>query len=164
MATAVAPEVEIRDVDSTWTAAVRVSRTFEELHDAFSEFLPLVAARIEELGGAPAGGPYARYHAVTDASVDVEIGVPVTALLGMLLPIDEIEAGEVGASMLPGGRVAVLTHTGSYAGLGMAWARVDAWLEASSLHRVGPGWELYLNSPGDVEEEHLRTEVVIPVS
>lgn len=164
MTTTLLPEVQVRELTGVWTAAVRLTRTFDQLGPTFAEALPQIAARIAELGGAVSGPPYARYHAINGDSVDIEVGAPVMAPIGQLLPLGDVEPGQVGASSLPAGHVAVATHTGPYSRLGAAWARIDEWLEASLHHRVGAGWEIYVDSPDEVPSDQLRTEVVVPIN
>ena len=62
-------------------------------------------------------------------------------------------------SALPAGRYARTDHVGSYAGLGAVWTRLlDEWLPQSG-YRVDRGltFEIYLNTPGTVPENELRT-------
>jgi AraC family transcriptional regulator len=67
---------------------------------------------------------------------------------------------------LPAGRHAVLHHRGSYAGLAAAWAYLGGeWLPASGLAgREAPACEIYLNTPGEVPENELRTDICMPVA
>lgn len=154
---------DIRELAPMTTAAVRVWRTFEDLPAAFPQSLPLVAERVAALGGAISGPPYARYHQVIDGRIDVEIGAPVAAPVPGLAAVGSVEAGTVGASMLPGGRGAVLTHVGPYATLGDSWHRAEAWLADIGQHASGPGWEWYIDNPDEVPPEELRTEIIFPL-
>jgi AraC family transcriptional regulator len=158
-----AAEIQIRDLPTATTAAVRVWRTFADLGGAFPEFLPRIAARITQLGGEIAGPPYARYHVTHGANVDVEIGAPIAAAIAGLAPLDEVERGDVGESALPGGRAAVMVHVGPYPGLGAAWQRVQKLLAEGELEPASPGWENYVDDPSLVPPDRLRTEIVIPI-
>ena len=67
---------------------------------------------------------------------------------------------------LAAGRYACTTHVGPYTELGDAWARfMGEWLPKSSF-RVGSGlaFEIYRNTPGDVPERELRTELYLPLA
>jgi effector-binding domain-containing protein len=154
---------DVRDVAPMTTAAVRVSRTPDDLAAAFPEFLPKVSVRVAELGGAIAGPPYARYHGMADGRFDVEIGAPIVAPIPTLRALAEVDPGEVGASSLPGGRVAVLTHVGPYASLGDSWRRGEAWLAEAGHRSSGPAWELYVDDPDLVAPDRLRTEITFPL-
>lgn len=156
-------EVEIRTIEPCPTVAVRVTRTFADLPAAFPEHLPRIATRVSELGGTLAGSPYARYHGIDGDSVDLEIGAPVAAPVEGLRPIEDAESGEVADSALPGGEVAVLTHTGPYSTVGSAWSRIDGWFEETGRQPAGPGWEDYVDDPAKVPPDRLRTEIVVPL-
>jgi AraC family transcriptional regulator len=67
---------------------------------------------------------------------------------------------------LAAGRHAVLRLIGPYAGLPAAWTWLYAtWLPQSGLApRDAPACEVYRNTPGQVPETELVTEICIPVA
>ena len=67
---------------------------------------------------------------------------------------------------IAGGRYAHTVHVGPYEQLGDVWARLlGEWVPASG-HRIGDGvsYEIYLNTPGEVPKEQLRTELYVPLA
>jgi effector-binding domain-containing protein len=78
----------------------------------------------------------------TDDVPHVEVGVEVA---GSFAPV-----GRVIPSQLPGGRVATVTHRGSWE-VGPAHRAVIDECDRLGLERVGPRWEIYghFNAPGD---------------
>jgi len=55
---------------------------------------------------------------------------------------------------------------GPYEQLGDVWARLlGEWVPASG-HRISDGvsYEIYLNTPGEVPKEQLRTELYVPLA
>jgi len=73
--------------------------------------------------------------------------------------------GEIGQKNLAGGRYAVFLHAGPYERLGPTFDQIyKGWLPGSREQlRDEPCFQAYLNSPGQVEPEALRTEIWIPV-
>jgi effector-binding domain-containing protein len=47
--------------------------------------------------------------------------------------------------------------------MGDTYASVGAWIHEHGHSPVGPGREIYMNNPGDVDEEDLLTEIQWPI-
>src|SRR5512143_2460651 len=123
-------DIDVRDLDPRLTVSVRVVVPAAELDLAalFDRHLPTIAARLAEGGIAWDGAPFGRYHKWTAERVDVEMGIPVGEPPVALPDLADVPPGELGRSMLPGGRAAVLVHRGSYRGLPASWDRLHAWM------------------------------------
>ena len=160
-------EPRIVDVKPERAIAVRFQRPMAsvDVGALMDAAMGSLGARFGEAGAGPAGPPYARYHAWGGDLADVEIGFPVAQDIGGLPDLTEAAAGEVGASELPGGRVAVVVHRGPYTALGDAYGRLHDWIHAQG-EDDGPGpWETYIDNPEEVEDtSELRTEIRWPVA
>jgi len=65
---------------------------------------------------------------------------------------------------IPAGRYACTLHVGPYEQLGDVWRRLlGEWIPSNGLRVDGLSYELYLNMPGEVPKEELRTEICVPV-
>lgn len=155
---------EIRELTPSATAAIRARTATSELPGLFDEHLPNIAHRLADMGVEPAGPPYARYHEYGPETVDVEIGIPVASPVPNVPALADAQPGELGSSELPGGRVAIVVHRGSYAGLPDAYERLEGWLAGQGGQAGGAPWELYVDDPSEVDEADLRTEICWPLA
>lgn len=83
----------------------------------------------------------------------------------LVVPKGPVAAGPVGVKTVGGGRYAVFTYSGPYAGLGGAYRKIcREWLPDSGCElRDSPCFEKYLNNPDRVPAGKLKTEIYIPV-
>ena len=150
-------DVEIVEVDRQPTAVVRGRVAVADLPEFFGGAFHAVFAALEAQGVAPAGVPFGYYPSMPGDVVVVEAGVAVG-------PGFE-PSGDVVASELPGGRVAVAIHVGPYEELERTYAAV---LEQLGEQGWRPGsrgvWEEYLTAPdAGIDPAEWRTKLVIPV-
>jgi effector-binding domain-containing protein len=159
-------EAAIVELEAEPSAAIRVRQAMAELDlgALFERNLPRVFGRLGELGAAPAGPPYGRYHAFGPELVDVEIGVPVPPPGADLAPLGR-DPAEVGASELPGGEVARAVHYGPYTTLPQTYERLERWIRDQGREPGAAPWESYVDDPGAVADPaRLRTFVVWPLA
>lgn len=98
------------------------------------------------------GGIVALYHCeeFDPEHVDAEVGAVVSC-------------AESFTRTVPGGTCAMAVHCGSYSKLGRTYAAIVKWIEKNGRHIAGQPYEKYLNSPHEVPEEELVTEIYFPV-
>lgn len=150
--------VEIRDMPELRVATVRHVGPYDRISEAF--------ARLGEAAGAarlfgPESAMIAIYHDDPEGTPAAELRSDAALVIsrGANLP------GDLGEQRLPAGRYACTVHRGSYRTLGDTWARLmGEWLPRSG-YRVGegPSYERYRNTPADVPEDQLVTELYVPL-
>lgn len=92
-----------------------------------------------------------------DKDSDMECAVPIAGKVVVHDPKMEIRT-------IPGGKKLTLLYKGPYSGLHEAWSRIYAYAEEKQYRVTVPGREIYYNSPEDVPEEELLTELQVPIA
>lgn len=160
-----AMDITTRTIAPQPTIAARTTTTRDRLGELFGRYLPEVAHEIADHGRRPAGPAYGRYHATGDDEYDVEIGIPIDAPAANLRSLDEAQRGELAASELPGGEIAVALHEGAYDTLPQAFEAVERWIGEQGRDIAGPPWESYVVDMSEVDDpSQLRTEVCWPLA
>lgn len=156
-------EPQIQERTAQHYAGIPVTVTMDGLSAAvdstFSELFPWLASQ----GIPPAGPPLIRYLVIDMAGeMQIEMGVPVAA------PITA--SGRIQPGTLPGGRYAVLRHTGPYDGLAASNAALERWAQEHGIEfdtwntPQGSAWrgraEHYLTDPSqEPDPAKLETDV-----
>jgi AraC family transcriptional regulator len=130
-----------------------------------------IGAAFDRLGGiAGPAGLFAHPGALTvGIYYDDPATVPAAQLrsdAGVIVPPGVALPDGLHEVLLPAGRWARTLHRGSYEGIGDAWQRLlGQWLAASGqrMKESGECFELYLNHPGNAQQEELQTLLVVPL-
>jgi effector-binding domain-containing protein len=149
-------EVELTRQPPRHFVGIRREVHTSELPVFFAEVLPRVTNWVREKGMQPASAPMSMWCAM-----DMESGIADTHA-GCFVEGEVEGEGEITPGVTPGGDVLRLVHRGGYDTMGQSWGRVYA--HAQQLgRRSGAGWEIYVDDPGEVDAESLRTEIYLPV-
>jgi effector-binding domain-containing protein len=97
-----------------------------------------------ELATGTGGDLWQNVMLYKDQRPDVEVGVLVSASFE--------PQGRVVPSELPGGDVAMATHRGDYAQLGVTHDAVRDYVTAAGRELAGPRWEIYAHGRPDPSE------------
>ena len=135
---------------------IRTKTTMDKIAGTMGQLFGELHGYVQQSGQAPAGMPFAIYHAMDGGSVDLECGMPVAAALA---GTDRIRAGE-----LPCGKAATVTHTGHYEQLRHTWEALTGWMKSEGLEPAGAPWEVYVTDPGaEPDPSKWRTDIFFPV-
>ncbi|MGL5012151.1 MAG: AraC family transcriptional regulator [Paracoccaceae bacterium] len=151
--------VEIRELPDQTLVSTPHKGLYHEINRAFERlFATLVARGLVGQTGRMVG------VFMDDPSVTAPDDLRSHA--GAMVQADFAVPEPLEAMVLPGGRHAVLTYTGPYAGLPAAYDQLyGLWLPASGDQAADrPSFEVYLNSPMDTPQEKLVTELHLPLA
>jgi len=142
--------IEMKMVQLLDTDIVSVRETIAVKN--FGRLFEKAAGLLEKSGLTCTGAPVAIYHSpdFDPENTDMEIGFPTGT------------AGP-GTRVLKGGAFAMAVHRGSYSNLSQTYARLAEWVEQQGYRLVAPPYERYQNSPLEVPEDQLITEICFPV-
>ena len=138
--------VTVKDVAARPTAVIMATTTWQKFPTLWRELLDEVWACLRA-GGVQRGCRNIMLY--LDDIPHVEVGVE------LLVPCPL--TGQVVASALPAGLVAMTVHRGSYAGLGEAHRAIHDWSREQERKLAGPRWEVY--GPHSDDPAEVWTEV-----
>ena len=147
--------MEIVELEARKTLAVRYRTSMAKLAEGMGQVYGEVAAYMAKSGIPFAGPPFAIYYNMDMEDLDVEIGFPVNS--------PAPGEGRVRPGKLPGGKLAMATHIGSYESLGGTYEKLTAFVQERALAPEEYMYEEYLNSPEDTAPEKLATNIYFPL-
>jgi AraC family transcriptional regulator len=150
--------IEIREEPVRKLAAVPHKGPYHEISRAFQNLSTTMAQRaLFGHAGAMIGVFYDDPQSVPAADLRSHAAFEITGQVTIAAPLETVT--------LRGGRHAVLTYKGPYAGLPAAYDQLYAvWLPSSGDEPAdSPSFEVYLNSPMDTAPNDLLTELYLPL-
>ncbi|RBP67295.1 effector-binding domain-containing protein [Brevibacterium sanguinis] len=154
-------ELTVFEAASVPTAVVEArNHPIDELPSLFDRTFAGLFPALEEASVDMIGPALALYTRQPSDSVDIQVGVPVSAGLPRSLDL----GGGLTAvpSELPAGSVAAISHIGGFDGLSAAWGGFMDEIRSAGLHPGLPFFEVYVTEPGpDVDPATLRTDLFI---
>lgn len=152
-------EIEIFEAEDVPTAVLRRDNfPMNQMRTLFDQGVAAMFPALAQRSIQPIGPAFSLHYRVPTDTTDLEVGFPLSAPM-----TEEIDAGKdfvVEPSVLPGGRIASISHVGPYAGLGPAWGAFMNRLAADG-HQIGlPFWEVYFTEPSpDIDPATIRTDL-----
>lgn len=137
------------------TAAIKMTRPVSQIGPAMGEAFPKIYHAVVSAGVEPAGMPLTRYFDMGPEEFTFECAIPLPTLF---TATSEVEPSSVG-----GGEAAFTVHVGTYDTIGETWGALTKWVAEQGRTIVGPGWESYVDEPGQVPDSELQTEIYLPV-
>ena len=118
-------QCELREQPAQPTLTIRTRTAVQELPQLIGKAYGAIAAYLAELNQVPANPVFAAYYNMDMQDLDVEAGFGVAqAVPGR---------GEIQSGHLPGGKYAVVVHTGPYDQVGPAYEALAKWVDGEGL-------------------------------
>jgi effector-binding domain-containing protein len=152
-------EVTVKELPAQPVAATRATTDLRGISAAIGTGVHAILDELGRRGIDPAGPLQVVYHA--DQVLDSETAAPIEICFPVAAQFEG--TGEVYGTELPGGPAAVTVHRGPYAEIGPAYHTVSGWIADHGHELAGGPREVYLNTPGEVVEADLLTEVLWPI-
>lgn len=138
----------------------RTQTTHIEIFNDIPAGFGTVIGQLAEADVDPTGPPFTLYHQAPDGDTagDISMCVPVAAEMAESMAVNGLTVFEVDE-----GAAASIVHRGGYDDMGESYATAMTWIQERGHHLLGPAREVYLNSPAEVGEADLRTEILFPI-
>jgi AraC family transcriptional regulator len=153
-------EISIVDVPPMNVVGIKKNGTYTLI----PELLMKVFTYIQKQKTGIAGPPIFVCHETSPAEVKeaIEKGI---AVVEVAWPVTGKLKGtkEITTYILPGGRMAHVTHRGPYETCETTYLALFAWIEKQGLTICGPIREVYPNDPCIVPPEEIITDIFVPV-
>ena len=148
-------QIELQEKLSQPVLYIRIRTSQDKLPQIIGESYRKIADNMCSLGEQPVGVPYTAYYNLDMQDLDVEMGFPVSKALP--------ESEEIKAREIEAGRVVSTMYKGPYSGLEATYAEILKWIGEKGYNLTGVSYEYYHNSPQDVPDSELLTEIVMPI-
>jgi effector-binding domain-containing protein len=131
---------------------------------AYADGFGKIAKLMAKNKWAQAGAPFGIDRDATAQVYSFDAGIPVAAGSGGNLPAETpANADGVKLGQSYGGKALKTTHVGDYASLGKTYAKLAAYLAAHGYSAKGPAISWFVDDPGAMPMEKVRTEIYRPI-
>ncbi|WP_231686522.1 GyrI-like domain-containing protein [Corynebacterium deserti] len=154
-------EVELLEVESIPTVIVFFeNHPMEDMSSAFDGTYRVLFPNLAQRGITPTGPGFALYTDVPSDTVSFEVGIPVDKPLESDITTD---SGLVlKNSVIPGGKIARISHIGSFDGLSDSWPAFVEAVAVGGNELDMPFWEVYVTEPSpDMDPATLQTDLYV---
>jgi effector-binding domain-containing protein len=150
-------EVSSRHIEEQPTLVMTTKLKADQIKDWIGQAYSRTAELVGRAGLDFAGPPFARYRPLDDqySEFEIEAGFPIEG--------HTQGEGDIVASTLPGGAVAVVTHIGPYDQMKPAYVALMGWIDEHGARPEGAAWEVYYSDPvAEPDPTTWRTEIYQP--
>jgi AraC family transcriptional regulator len=148
-------EIDLKKTEEKQVAYIFYTGPVEDMGDLIGEIVDWMMAQNVEMDGPPYSAYYTSPAEVAPEDMQYEMGVPFVG--------DASESGKVKIKNLPEQNVLYAVHKGPYGEVGLVYEVLMDKVIEEGYQMIGAPIEIYFNSPMEVSEDELLTEVQFPV-
>jgi len=147
--------IEIMKKSKQAVLSIKATTNVEKLPMLIGECYEKIESYLEEIGEYPENIPFVRYFNMDMENLKVEIGFPVYEKL----PGKE----DIEFSYFEEMKTVYALYQGAYQEMEESYNEVMQWVEENGIKLNGTFIEYYYNSPEDISEDKLITEILMPL-
>lgn len=149
--------IEVRFVPLTHVLYVEASVSYDAIVETLQQKTEEIRNYLQMRRIMPTGPPFARYVDWREDGCVLQIGLPV--------PMEMDEFGEIKCGEIGDCEVAFAIHTGPYEDLCVAHQAIRDWIDAGGQEVGGPPWEVYMAWPAThPDPSDWKTELYWPLA
>jgi AraC family transcriptional regulator len=148
-------EIKVKETEDMQVAYIFYTGPVEDMGDLIGEIVDWMMAQNVEMTGPPYSVYYTSPAEVAPDDMQYEMGVPFDGKAS--------EVGKVKIKNIPAQQVLSAMHKGPYHEVGMVYEILMNKVIDEGYQMTGAPMEIYFNSPMEVPESDLLTEVQFPV-
>jgi AraC family transcriptional regulator len=148
-------EIKLKKTEEKQVAYIFYTGPVEDMGDLIGEIVDWMMAQNVEMTGPPYSAYYTSPAEVAPQDMQYEMGVPFAGQAS--------EAGKVKIKTMPVQKVISAIHKGPYSEVGQVYEVLMNKVIEDGYQMIGAPIEIYFNSPMEVPESDLLTEIQFPV-
>lgn len=148
-------EIKLKKTEEKQVAYIFYTGPVEDMGGLIGEVVEWMMKQDVEMAGPPYSAYYTSPAEVAPEDMQYEMGVPFTG--------EASESGKVKIKILPSQQVLSAIHKGPYQEVGRVYEVLMNKVIEEGYQIIGAPMEMYFNSPMEVSENDLLTEVQFPV-
>lgn len=142
---------QIVETESQPALSVRRVVSVRDLPKIIGGVYGSILAYLGELGEQPLGPAFVAYYNMDMENLELEIGFPVSKVLE--------GKGDILSSQIPAGKKATTFFKGPYGKMSRVYEDLTKWINDRGYESTGVAYEFYYNSPEEVPESELLTQI-----
>lgn len=148
-------EIKLKKTEEKQVAYIFYTGPVEDMGDLIGEIVEWMMKQDVEMTGPPYSAYYTSPAEVAPEDMQYEMGVPFTG--------EASESGNVKIKILPSQQMLSAMHKGPYHEVGPVYEVLMNKVIEEGYQIIGAPMEIYFNSPMEVSENDLLTEIQFPV-